>query len=399
LTLAEMSARINALTKEKNNLQAQLNDSQADRLGLEKIMQGRVDDYVKKFDEQKDRADKAVTDLDEGLKTKQQTIEELNKRLNDERLQHETERDRLTKEVEKHKKDLAALTAANNKLQDELQNVVQYSFEVPDGEVRWVDHASNLVWINLGDADGLPKKTSFSVYTKAHHGVARGNEDVKGAIEVTRSLGPHLSEARILRPDNHRPISVGDPIYSPLWSAGKIEYFALLGKIDFDGDGRDDRARLHELIDAAGAKIESEVDDMGILKGPGVTVRTRFLVVGDIPDPLKVELRPEEVDASNKMMELHKELTSQARQQGVRVVSMNDFLNYIGYTSTRRMWAPHEKRPYSIRSQQPPLAIDETVPERFHATRKPGETGHGARLLNQDNKGTKSNSSQADKEE
>jgi hypothetical protein len=399
--LKDMRTRIDALTKDKNTATANLNDAQAKILSLSKEFQVQVDKFSQSADAEAAHAQKAEADKDEAIRTRQESIDNLQKQLSQERVEHETERDRQAKEIELLKKDNSSLIAANNKLQDEIQDIKEYSFDVPDGEIRAVDHANKLVWINLGELDRLPVKTTFSVYTKAHQGVARGNEDVKGSVEITRVLGPHLAEARILKSDDSRPIAEGDPVYTPLWSAGKIEYFAIVGKVDFDSDGRDDRARLHDLIAAANAKIESEVDDNGNLNGPGVTVRTRFLVVGDIPSPLINELTAEEIEAANKMNKLHEDLVNEARKQGVRVVNMNDFLNYIGYTSTRRIWTPGENRAYPLKSNAPPLGIDPTVNDRYHATKGRGKfTGRGAKLLQEKVKGKdkKSTPSKADEE-
>ena len=73
----------------------------------------------------------------------------------------------------------------------ELELVTRQSFEVPDGQITWVDYGSKLVWIDIGSDDNLPRSQTFSVYKKSNSGIARGPEDVKGRIEVVRILGPH----------------------------------------------------------------------------------------------------------------------------------------------------------------------------------------------------------------
>src|SRR5688500_2558590 len=96
-----------------------------------------------------------------------------------------------------------------------------------------------------------------------------------------------MAEARILYDDPARPISPGDPIYTPLWSAGRTEKFAFVGMIDIDNDDSNlgDRERLHELLEANGAEISSEVNDVGERLGGPINEQTRFLVLGAIPDP------------------------------------------------------------------------------------------------------------------
>ena len=122
---------------------------------------------------------------------------------------------------------------------------------------------TKLVWINRGEADALRKGTTFSVYKQINKGVARGSQDIKGAIEVTRIVGPHQAEARITRSKIDDPIVTGDPIYTPLWRAGVKEKFAFVGLIDLDNDGVSDRDVLHDLVNAANGEIVDEVDDQG----------------------------------------------------------------------------------------------------------------------------------------
>ena len=70
--------------------------------------------------------------------------------------------------------------------------------------MAWIDR--QVVWINLGSADGVKNKAKFAVADRAD------DEAVKGHIEVTRLLGPHLSEARILDQEARRPIGKDDPV-------------------------------------------------------------------------------------------------------------------------------------------------------------------------------------------
>ena len=76
----------------------------------------------------------------------------------------------------------------------------------PQGKVVWLDKASRAVWINLGQRQGLKAGQKFSVADPVD------DEAIKGHMEVTRVLGPHLSEARILNEQAKTPIRIGDPI-------------------------------------------------------------------------------------------------------------------------------------------------------------------------------------------
>lgn len=76
----------------------------------------------------------------------------------------------------------------------------------PGKEVVWIDAARSLVWINLGQADGVGRGAKFQV------GKKQDDEIVTGQIEVTRILAPHLAEARIISQEANESLGKGDPI-------------------------------------------------------------------------------------------------------------------------------------------------------------------------------------------
>ncbi|MGH7128277.1 MAG: hypothetical protein ACREIV_06895, partial [Planctomycetaceae bacterium] len=244
------------------------------------------------------------------------------------------------------------------RLRSQLDEVQRVSFEVPDGMIRWVDHVTGLVWVNVGEADNLKRGTTFSVYTQDHHGVGRGPEqagrgpeDIKGQIEVTRVISPHLSEGRILEgADIFRPITPGDPIYTPLWTAGTREGFAFVGIMDLTGDGVSDRDMLHNLVEGVGAEITAEVDDQGIRHGDEeLGPDTKWLILGALPDP--GEVRPDAIQAAEQIVKVeYPKIREEALRKGIRIVTLDDFLAYIGYRPTQRLWRPGEEWPYTLES-------------------------------------------------
>ncbi len=359
-TMLAMYERIQQLQRENNSLQDNLNDSKAKVVSL----QAEYDSRQKVFDDRAQNAEgelrKRVALMDEVIKKKDEEIEALSKDMLDVQVNAENEKNRLERRIEELTHDNDKLIAQNNRLQDLLNDVTQDPSGIPDGIIRWVDPVAGLVWINIGEAEKLPIQTTFSVYTRDNNGIGRrGREDIKGGIEVTRIIGEHLAEARIVNSDIYRPFLAGDPIYSPMWSPGSIHYFALVGRIDFDHDGRDDRQKLHTMMNSQNAVIETEVDDQGVVDGPGITVKTKFLVVGGIPDPQKA-LPSEQEGIKNTMAALEK-LEKDARQQGVRKINLDDFLNQIGYTSTRRLWVPGEQYPYTLKAGAKSVGVNEST--------------------------------------
>ncbi|MAG94900.1 MAG: hypothetical protein CMJ48_14325 [Planctomycetaceae bacterium] len=278
----------------------------------------------------------------------------------------------------RHREEFSLLTARNEKLQSDFDEATRISFEVPDGAVRWVDNLSRMIWINLGEVDALPVGATFSVYTKAHHGVARGPEDIKGSIEVTRVLGAHLAEARILDEELAQPMSPGDPIYTPLWSRGRKETFSLVGSFDLNGDGKADRKLLHEIIATNNATVDFEVLEDGrrirYIKypdvfeewtedDPGIGVTNKFMVVGAMPDPNNATTE-EQKQQLDEIITHQTNMRKEARSQGIRIVNMSDFLSYIGFVPRQRLFRPGDGRPFTLKSGAHSTATNSTLGAR-----------------------------------
>ena len=372
-------AAINTLVKRANDLDDERNKIRTEYDALQKIMLDLNKQYQVKVDTQVASTAKADGDLnaaiknkDEEARVKQKRIDELTTAANEAAAELENEKAARAAEVKKLENEMATLKKINDKLTDEIDKITKTSFEVADGEIRWVDHQNGRVWINLGEADNLPKRMTFSVYTKNHNGVARGSDNIKGAIEVTRIIDAHTAEARIIKDELYQPIAKGDPIFTPIWSPGRKENFSFVGIIDLDGDKKSDRQKLHELVSAAGATIDNEVDDDGkrirymkfpndfIDHGegvPGIDVNTKFLVLGEIPD-IALAAKDEDKDRIGRILKHRKALGDEAKQQGVRVVNLNDFLSWIGYQPQRKLFVPGAEKGYDLKAGQRPPPID-----------------------------------------
>lgn len=349
-TLRRLSADINAKEQERSGLKA-------DTLRLNDRIVALQTEYQKLVDAHDNARKAAEKDRNDAQESKENAVKEKEKELVDrqakvQELQAAVQQQgqEMAQFKENSKKQTDKLQKINVDLRSEKERVIKPTFEVPSGAIQWVDMDTKLAWINRGEADSLRKGTTFSVYKQINKGVARGSQDIKGAIEVTRIVGPHQSEARITRSKIEEPIVAGDPIYTPLWRAGLKEKFAFVGLIDLDNDGVSDREVLHELVDAAQGEIVDEVDDHGVRHPPAgnITVATKFLVIGKIPD--YTQSKPTEVEPHKKIAEWKTKMVNEALENGVRVVSMEDFLNYIGYDPGRRIWRPGVTETWNLRS-------------------------------------------------
>ncbi len=364
--------RATAREQERDEASAKYVEAQKLIIELQKQYQVRVDTQdAGRVKAEGDLSD-SIKNKDEEVRAKQKRIDELTQAANEAATELENEKAARAAEVKALDAQISKLAAINGKLSDEIDEIKKTSFEIADGEIRWVDHQNGRVWINLGEADNLPKRMTFSIYTKNHNGVARGSNDIKGAIEVTRIIDAHTAEARIIKDDLYQPIAKGDPIFTPIWSPGRKENFSFVGIIDLDGDGKSDRQKLHELVSGAGATIDNEVDDDGkrirymkfpneiIDHGegvPGIDVNTKFLVVGEIPD-IALAVKDEDKARIGLILKHRKILGDEAKQQGVRVVNLNDFLSWIGYQPQRRLFVPGSENGYMLKAGQREPPVD-----------------------------------------
>ena len=265
----------------------------------------------------------------------------------------------LTKEVAKRETTISDQANTIKQMRDE-------PFEVPDGQITWVNQSAKTVWVNLGVADGLRRQTLFSVFDQADNGVTRTEK--KASVEVTRVLDQHLCEARIVDDMAANPILPGDQVFSPAWRPGKRVRFALTGILDIDGDGRSDRNIVRSLLVAGGGAIDEEMFDDGEINkiGEGMTSGTRYLVLGERPDDR----------TEPKILASYSDMKRKAEELGVEVINIDKLLDWVGYRpEARSVGLGKNADPTQFKPTHPdgkaPTSTG-VVSEKFRG-RKPGE--------------------------
>lgn len=236
------------------------------------------------------------------------------------------ERDEATKQITQLQQQIATLQSTvdgyKQKVQD-LESNRDNIFENPDGRVTWVNQKQRLVWINLGRADGLGRQTTFTVFDAQETGVTTA--EPKGRIEVVRIIEDHLAECRILEDSARNPILPNDVIHTPAWSPGQAIRFALVGKMDIDGDGLSDRETIRNIITLNGGVIDAELKDDGTRVG-NMSVNTRYLVLGEKP-----------TDATDaKMLQEYNFLLGEVQRYGTEVISVQKLLAQMGWKPDAR---------------------------------------------------------------
>ena len=359
VALRDLRTELDKRTAELAARQATIDDLQKQLTALNASYQATSGEHDKA--RQTAEADLAgqQQEKEESLAVKDKEISDLRQQNGNLLAEIEQTKSQLNAEIAKLREDNQQLLSLNSKQNKELEKIRGESFEVADGKIVRVDQVGRTVWIDLGKAENLRPRVTFSVYQKNNAGFGRADEsdaggrpeDIIGSVEVVRVDGQHMAEARILWDDPSRPISPGDPIYTPLWSAGRTEKFAFVGMVDIDNDGSyvGDRERLHELLQANGAEISSEVNNVGERLGGPITEQTRFLVLGAIPDPLS-EADMERRDQIKNMMNNRDQMIKEADINGVRKISLNNFLDYMGYVPQQRRWVPGENPTWTLKA-------------------------------------------------
>ena len=222
-------------------------------------------------------------------------------------------------------------------------------------------------------------RTSEESTDAADERFSPGFEDIKGSIEVTRVIGSHLAEARILKYDIYDPIQPDDLIYTPLWAPGRPAAFAFVGLVDFDDDGASNRGELHEMISGIGGQIIHEVLDDGrrmfYTEFPGkshdfteddatINLQMKYLVIGQIPD-LSEAASDLEKQQFRQIITHHKAMVAEARETAVRRINLSDFLAHIGYVPRRRLFVPGlVDRPFNLKAGAVSGAVGGSVGDR-----------------------------------
>lgn len=234
--------------------------------------------------------------------------------------QLETSTAQAAADVDRLTNDLSESNMVKDRFKEQRDQLLDPVFKVADGKVARVNQHSGTVWLTIGRGDLLKRQTTFSVYSGDAADVA--DPPSKGKIEVIRILGDHLSEARILEDDITDPILMGDLIYTPVWTPGRAERFALAGAMDLDEDTRDDRQIVRNLITRSGGVVDAELSEEGEILGE-MTPDTRFLVLGDQPET---------------GFEGFSAIQKRAAELGIDVIKLDVFLDHIGFTNPRRVF-------------------------------------------------------------
>jgi hypothetical protein len=240
----------------------------------------------------------------------------------------------MTQKDEESKKQLGDVRAQMNywKTQASKSEIV---LDQADGAVTYVDYTRRELRTNINRSMGAKPQMQMAIFDRNAQGIP--TEKPKGTIQLIQ-VGDTDSVARILTTSNSiDPIREGDQVYSAAWSPNQPKRFALIGKIDIDRDGRDDRRDLVRLIQAAGGEVDYDLPPPGVGKESGELSGQITWYVIDERDPFR-SARTNSVASADVTAEegrFNDKKTAaleKARNLGISPITIERLLPSLGYS-------------------------------------------------------------------
>ena len=238
----------------------------------------------------------------------------------------------------------------------------------PDGKVTYVDYIRGEIHCDVTRGWARPQM-SFAIFDALSPGLP--TDKPKGTVELIQ-VNDTFSIAKIVKTNSTiDPIRPGDFVYSAAWSPNDPMRFALIGKIDMNRDGVDDRSSLKLLIEKAGGIVDYDLPPPEVGKVSGkVTGRDAWYVV-DERMPLRDVYAKTNVTANEGIdfLKQQSEAIREARQNGVRPLSIERLLSYLGYEmlapiksgteavdlrTQKRIFGPRQNNPAAGGTATPP---------------------------------------------
>ncbi len=237
----------------------------------------------------------------------------------------------LDRQKEDYDKERTQYRTLISELRDKAERV-DTILDHPDGYITFVDYNAMEVHTNINRGMGAHPQMVLSVFDAHSPGIP--TEKPKGTVEITK-VGDRISVARIVKTINPiEPIREGDIIYSPAWSPNNPTRYALVGKIDMNRDGRDDREELKRMIQESGGVVDFDLPPPWVGKENGELSPRVDWYVTDERIPLREVYRPRSepiIADESKLAKRVGEVTKQARADGIRPMPIERLLSYLGY--------------------------------------------------------------------
>ncbi len=229
----------------------------------------------------------------------------------------------VTAKLEQSQTEVGELKKRLDALVRKLDEIQGEDFQYVQGKITEVSNGGDVVWINLGRADGLRPGVIFGVVDSDVSRVADARPKAKIEVVELVSGSDHLARCKVLSDRAPTTILRMDSIYSPAWQPGRKVEFALVGKMDIDGDGRDDRETVKALIEQNGGKVTVDLPPGGKTSGK-LSVETRWMVMGE---DFKVRGAMTSVDTATAKE--RSVLESEAKSLGISRINLDKLMGWL----------------------------------------------------------------------
>jgi len=290
------------------------------------------------------------------LKIETDAVQAAKTDLTGEHQRHEGERQTLLTRIDKYDSDnsrmqneIATLSSKLRELEDdsskklslvqqnnrELKAQIESKVDVldrPDGRLTYVDYGRGEIHTNLTRNKGARPQMQFAIFDRNAAGIP--SEKPKGTIILT-SVSDAGSVGQIVKTNNSiDPLQNGDIVYSAVWSPNSPTHLALIGKIDMNRDGKDDRDDLKRLIEGAGGVVDYDLPPADVGRETGkLTGIDEWYVKDD-----RLALRDYYLGANRatanettENLKRQSDMIKEARLLGVRPITIERLLAYLGY--------------------------------------------------------------------
>jgi hypothetical protein len=238
---------------------------------------------------------------------------------------------KIRQQEEDFKNQRETLTSIIREQRDALEKK-ELILDRPDGYVTYVDYERREILVNLTRRQGARPQMKMTIFDAASPGIP--TEKPKGNIELI-AIGDQFSSARITKTNSTiDPIRVGDIVYSAAWSPNQPMRFALVGKIDVNRDGRDDRQELKRMISEAGGTVDFDLPPADLGKETGTLSPRIDWYITDDRMPLRDTYANKSASAEVAQEVLNKRVgavTKEARLNGIRPMTIERLLAFLGY--------------------------------------------------------------------
>lgn len=327
--VAYLMQELRARNQQVDNTNRELAQAKDENLAVVKREREASANEKKRADDLEKQLGTERADFTTKLDASEKSVEEVSKSLTLAKEERLKEKNKLSSDISSRDAELVKVRQVMNDLRTKLDQFQGDDFQTPQGQITTVSADGTGVWINLGKRDGLRVGTRFSVIDP-DQGRVSNDVEAKAHLEVVE-VKDELSRARILESSNSDPIVRGDEVYSIAWQPGRKVEFALLGKMDLNNDGVDDRSTVKQLIQESGGVVVEEMLPDGKQTGK-MTYDTRWLVIGEAYDPTAERGMTTSGDYGAK----YSDTLKRAKELGVPTINLDKLMSYLRASSDDR---------------------------------------------------------------